>query len=118
MRSARRRAIAAVFAFAAGAAGAAACGDDVDRSCASSDLTYETFGAAFVTSWCRGCHSRDQMMRQGAPEGVDLDTRADVERLAGAIRALAGTGRAMPPAGGPSAEERALLVDWLDCGAP
>jgi uncharacterized membrane protein len=96
----------------------AACGDDVDRTCASTDLTYETFGAAFVTSWCRGCHSRDQMMRQGAPEGVDLDTRADVARLAGAIRALAGAGRAMPPAGGPSAEERALLVEWLDCGAP
>jgi hypothetical protein len=24
----------------------------------------------------------------------------------------------MPPAGGPSGEERALLAEWLACGAP
>jgi uncharacterized membrane protein len=110
MRSARELLVLAL--------GAAACGSDLDPTCASSDLTYETFGAPFVTSWCRGCHSRDQTMRQQAPEDVNFDTHADAVQLADAIRALAGVGRAMPPAGGPSLDERALLVVWLDCGAP
>jgi uncharacterized membrane protein len=98
----------------------AACGSDVDTACATSDLTYETFGAPFVTTWCRGCHSREQdpLMRQHAPEGVDFDTRADVVRFTDAIRERAGTGRTMPPAGGPSSEERELLVEWLGCNAP
>jgi uncharacterized membrane protein len=118
MRSARSRR-APLLALAL-ALGAAACGHDVDEACAASDLTYETFGAPFVTTWCRGCHSRDLApdLRQQAPAGVDFDTRADVVRFDRRIRARAGTGRTMPPAGGPSSDERALLVEWLGCAAP
>jgi uncharacterized membrane protein len=100
------------------ALGAAACGNDLDPVCSSSDLTYETFGAPFVTTWCRGCHSRDQAMRQQAPEDINFDTRDDIVRFSGAIRTRAGLARTMPPAGGPSAEERRLLVEWLGCNAP
>jgi uncharacterized membrane protein len=97
---------------------AAACGADVDDVCATSDLTYETFGGPFVTTWCRGCHSRDQPMRQRAPVDINFDTRADVERFAQDIQRVAGTGRTMPPAGGPSDAERALLVEWVSCDTP
>jgi uncharacterized membrane protein len=102
------------------AVAAAGCGNDLDETCATSYLTYETFGAPFMTSWCRGCHSRNlpEELRQQAPPNVDFDTREDVRRFSHRVRARAGAGRSMPPAGGPSEAERALLVEWLRCGAP
>jgi uncharacterized membrane protein len=89
-------------------------------ACETSYLSYSNFGEPFALDWCRGCHSSSvpQGMRQKAPMGVNFDTQDDVvrwkERIA--IRA-AGPMPTMPPAGGPPDAERALLVEWLDCGA-
>ncbi|NVB77068.1 MAG: hypothetical protein HOV81_01615 [Kofleriaceae bacterium] len=110
----------------------AACGtDSVTRDddddpivepdvCDTSYLDYDNFGAPFVINWCRGCHSSSvpQAMRQRAPLGVNFDTADDV-RTWGAKIAEKTTGMTptMPPAGGPSADERALLAEWLTCGA-
>ena len=58
------------------------------------------------------------MTSQNAPTDVNFDTLAQVRTRADRIRIRAGTGTTMPPAGGPSADERALLVEWLACGAP
>lgn len=111
----------------------AACGNDVGMPppgkeplpqpdpdvCETSYLDYANFGAPFVSNWCRGCHSSSVPagMRQKAPLDVNFDTEADVlaqrERIA--ARSL-GTKPTMPPAGGPSAEERALLAEWIACG--
>ncbi len=88
--------------------------------CETSYLDYQNFGKPFALDWCRGCHSSvvPANMRQKAPMGVNFDTLDDVrhwsERIA--LRA-SGTQPTMPPAGGPSEEERTLLVEWLGCGA-
>lgn len=90
-------------------------------ACASSFLDYNNFGAPFVLDWCTGCHSRTLRagMRQGAPLAVNLDTLAEIRQRAHAITVRTSSETpTMPPAGGPSGEERALLAEWLACGAP
>jgi uncharacterized membrane protein len=91
-------------------------------SCESSAmyLDYQNFGAPFMTNWCRGCHGEavPEGMRGKAPMEVNFDTVDQVRDWQIRITALAGTGTKMPPAGGPSDDERALLVEWIDCGAP
>ena len=98
-----------------------ACGEDRRAAtCATPRVTYETFGAPFVLDWCRGCHSAQLIpsMRQDAPLSVNFDTLAELRAQAERIRELAGTTARMPPRGGPSPEERELLVEWIDCGMP
>ena len=118
MRSSPSPAVCA--ALAAATALTLACGADTDRTCAQSFLRYDNFGAPFMSNWCRACHSADTPpdMRQQAPAGVDFDDRSEIRRWSFPIRFTAGQGSSMPPAGGPSAEERRMLVEWLDCGAP
>jgi uncharacterized membrane protein len=89
-------------------------------ACESTYLDYQNFGAPFVTNWCRGCHSSalPDGMRQKAPKDVNFDDEADVRAWAPRIAARAATlTPSMPPAGGPSEEERALLAEWVTCGA-
>lgn len=110
----------------------AACGTDAvtrdDRgdddpmvdSCDTSYLDYDNFGAPFVINWCRGCHSSSvpDGMRQHAPLGVNFDTADDVRTWSPKIaEKTTGMAPTMPPAGGPSGDERALLGEWLTCGA-
>ncbi len=100
----------------------AGCEEDSARSqeCARSGLTYQTFGEAFLVSWCRGCHSRElpEDMRQMAPLDVNFNTLDDVRARAGRVGFLVSGSQTMPPAGGPSMAERALMMEWLSCGAP
>ena len=109
---------------------ATACGVDTAPSssddtptdpevCEASYLDYETFGAAFSASWCRGCHSSmiPDGERQHAPLGVDFDTEADLRTWQDRIRVRAtGNTPTMPPVGGPSTAERQALAEWIDCG--
>ncbi len=88
--------------------------------CETSYLDYQNFGQPFALDWCRGCHSASlgEGQRQKAPLGVDFDTIADVQHWKERITLrAAGTTPTMPPAGGPSEQERELLVEWLGCGA-
>ncbi|MEZ4362029.1 MAG: hypothetical protein R3B48_17715 [Kofleriaceae bacterium] len=87
--------------------------------CATSSLNYQNFAAPFVINWCRGCHGAGLPvdMRQDAPAGVNFDTADEVRAASERILARAtGDTATMPPAGGPSAEERELLREWLLCG--
>ncbi|MFN0250634.1 MAG: hypothetical protein ACKV2T_27390 [Kofleriaceae bacterium] len=132
MRSSRSVALALAL---SGAAVTTACGTEFEppvepspdagptvtpEECETSYLDYQNFAAAFSNDWCRGCHGSaiPDGMRQRAPLGVDFDDLAALrhwsERIA--IRAT-GVTPTMPPAGGPSAEERALLAEWIACGA-
>ncbi|MEO8703683.1 MAG: hypothetical protein ABI867_26775 [Kofleriaceae bacterium] len=106
----------------------AACGSDrvADEPpqppdvCETSFLDYTGFGEPFILDWCAGCHTSTlpAEMRQDSPIDVNFDDRTAtvpwVERIR--IRAT-GASPTMPPAGGPSDEERALLAEWIDCGA-
>jgi hypothetical protein len=93
-----------------------------DRLCpAESFLTYQNFGSAFFSEYCTGCHSSElpPAMRQDAPETVNFETLDKVRAEAPLIYLRAADAyRSMPPVGGPSGEERALLGEWLACGAP
>lgn len=88
--------------------------------CKTSYLDYQNFGEPFSLDWCRGCHSAalPAGMRQKAPVGVDFDGPADLVKWKDRILARStGPTPSMPPAGGPSDTERALLAEWLTCGA-
>ena len=92
---------------------------DPDR-CETSYLTYGNFGEPFALDWCRGCHSSDvpMGMRQKAPIDVNCDTHEDIMTWRERIESRAtGDEPTMPPAGGPGEAERALLGEWLACGA-
>jgi uncharacterized membrane protein len=89
------------------------------NACDSSYLSYENFGAPFVINWCRGCHSSEVQanMRQKAPIDANFDDLAEIKSWADKMKNRAtGTMPNMPPAGGPTPEERALLAEWLACG--
>lgn len=110
----------------------AACGtdqrpeaDDDDQPpitpdvCEQSYMRYDNAGAPFVISWCRGCHSSavPKAMRQKAPMNVNFDSEEEVRQWAERIEARAtSTNPTMPPAGGPTDEERAMLREWIECG--
>lgn len=89
-------------------------------ACETSYLTYDNFGEPFVLDWCRGCHSSavPAGMRQKAPVAINFDTLEDVRNRSPRVLARAASQTAtMPPAGGPTEEERTLLAEWLACGA-
>jgi uncharacterized membrane protein len=82
-----------------------------DLSCPSdSTLTYETFGAAFLSENCLSCHASQQT--------PTLTTQAAVQTNKARIISVAVTSSAMPKGGSLSTEERELLGEWLTCGAP
>jgi hypothetical protein len=90
-----------------------------EAACETTYLDYDNFGAPFVLDWCRGCHSSGipEGMRQEAPADVNFDSLSDVRTWGPRIAArAASTSSSMPPAGGPSLEERRLLAEWLTCG--
>jgi mono/diheme cytochrome c family protein len=94
-----------------------------------SDLSYESFGAAFMTRYCVDCHSSARLPaeREGAPFGTDYDSlealyasgieHVDYVAAAGPAHANA----FMPPptfSRTPTEEERLVLGQWIACGAP
>jgi len=86
-----------------------------------STVNAANFGMPFMLTWCAGCHSAelDEDERAGAPLGIDMDTLdASREHLLRIYARSADDNLTMPPAGGPTEEEREQLGDWLACGAP
>lgn len=94
-------------------------------------LTWRSFGAGFLLTWCTGCHSSHlpATARQDAPEDVNFDTHAlfkPRERLvyeravleAHAFVQDPNTGSPMPPAGVPPEADRQRLAQWIACGSP
>lgn len=126
MRSWRELLIACMLAACGNDIGSDPINDDDDdgepppvAQCDSSFLDHDNFGAPFVANWCRGCHSSavPMNMRQKAPIDVNFDGEGDLVVWAERIKIRAsGDKPTMPPAGGPSDEERALLAEWIQCG--
>lgn len=109
-----------------GAGDSAAAGDDTGLCADPPLVTYETFGAGFLTENCQTCHASTSPNRYGAPDTVVFDTVDDAWAQADRILARAVTAvdddddatDPMPPMGGSSADDRYLLEVWLTCGEP
>lgn len=78
-------------------------------------VTWENFGAGFVTQHCQACHASTAPDRHGAPEGVVFDTESDVAAHGERVRVRALDVGDMPPLGGVSDDDRARLALWLAC---
>jgi len=93
---------------------------DPDTTCEESVLSYDNFGDPFVRNWCTGCHNSDlaEDMRQGSPTNVNFDTRAGILVWRERVQLRAIEQATMPPTAGPGDDEKALLAEWLACGAP
>lgn len=92
--------------------------DPVDTGpCADAPtVTWETFGAGFVAENCQSCHASTTANRNGAPESVVFDTVDDVWALRDdVLDAAAVDPPTMPPLGGTTEDDRALLTIWLTC---
>lgn len=94
-------------------------------------LTWRSFGAGFLRTWCTGCHSSHVPTagRQDAPENVNFDTHAlykPIERLvydravleAHKLSVDPNAASPMPPAGVPPEADRQRLAQWIACGSP
>jgi cytochrome c5 len=85
--------------------------------------TYDSFGRAFMESYCTRCHSStlSGAARQGAPADHDFDTYLGVIAVADHVDEHAAAGptivnEEMPPsAPKPTLEERRKLGAWLAC---
>lgn len=101
----------------------ACAGEETDPLCEREvPLTYDNWGQGFLDTHCNGCHSSiiAPRQRRGAPDTVNFDTYDGVltfaERIDDrVILAKAEDRSAMPPGGGPTAEELAMLHEWLEC---
>jgi hypothetical protein len=83
---------------------------------ACADLTYESFGKAFAQKYCTNCHQG-----ASAPGGVDLTSLEKIAAAKDHVEEHAvqtPASKPMPPPGlpQPTAEEKAKLGAWLDCG--
>lgn len=86
-------------------------------------LTYENFGRAFIEDYCLECHHSElaEAERNDAPLSIDFETYDLVSNFSISIKAIAGTRPLMPPSFAmavPNSEERANLVQWIDCRLP
>jgi len=110
-----------LFALATTLAGACSTADEEDAGpVCGPEVTYESFAGPFFLDWCTGCHSSALAKgeRQEAPLDTNFNTLDGIRSRSDRILEKAVHTHAMPPAGGPSDEERALLGEWFSCGAP
>jgi uncharacterized membrane protein len=87
-------------------------GADSGQPCA---VTWDGWADGFFTTWCQSCHSAQSEHRYGAPEGVDLETEADIATWAERIRVRVLEEETMPIGGGIPQDERTLLARYLEC---
>lgn len=79
-------------------------------------LTYDNFGADFLSTNCNSCHATG---KSGAPHAIQFNSLADVQARKDRIfiRA-AGPNVTMPPGpDDPAQVDRDQLAEWLVCGA-
>ena len=75
-------------------------------------LTYDSFGQAFLMSYCVNCHGPTL-----AQKNIKLDTLAGVVAKKSQVKSEV-SGSSMPPFGSkaPTAAERKQFGQWIDCG--
>ena len=90
--------------------------DTVDAGCdEEQEVTWDAFADGFFRSRCQACHASTSPDRRGAPDGVAFDDEAATRGQGERVRARVLVEPTMPPGGGLSESERALLDVWLSC---
>ncbi len=84
--------------------------------------SYENFGSGFMSQFCLACHSQKvpTNLRAGAPLETNFDTAGDVQRWRALIilRTNSAAKNPMPPTQEIPKSQKAILSEWLECGAP
>jgi uncharacterized membrane protein len=78
-------------------------------------VTWENFGAGFVTENCQVCHASTSTSRNGAPIDVVFDTEQDTLDFAERFMSRVVDSESMPPQGGVTANDRYFVSVWLGC---
>ena len=118
-----------VFPVMLGAAIVVSCGGDKADSAneAGPDcsrhpaLNWDNFGKPHMDKHCNGCHSVliPLEQRQNAPIGVDFNTYGDVlewyDRIIARSTKKVLDEPSMPPGGGLSDGELAMVLEWFEC---
>lgn len=78
-------------------------------------VTWDNWGRGFFRTWCGACHSATSQERNGAPEGLDLESQGQVRALAASIRRSVLEDHTMPLGGGIPEEDLQLLDVFLTC---
>ena len=95
---------------------AATSAEDTAGPCAAAPaVSWSGWGEGFFITWCQACHSATTAERNGAPEGVDFDTAAEVLRWRDQIDRVVLSEGSMPVGGGLSDDDLALLELLLWC---
>ncbi len=93
-----------------------------DSSCfVGSNLNYENFGHSFVIEYCLACHSENLTgaHRFGAPDDLNFDTAIAIKAWRSRILDMFVVKDPHQRLGRvPSASEKEMVKEWLDCGAP
>jgi uncharacterized membrane protein len=98
-----------------GCAGDESGGANTSEQPQSTDLTYANVNARVITPRCLPCHSD----AGGNPDGKNFETYSNVLMHKSEMRFQVAQGNMPPPPNSPlSDEERNLLIDWIDAGAP
>ena len=78
--------------------------------------TYHSFGAGFLQEHCQSCHASSAPNRNGAPEGIRFDDESLASAHYAQILSTAGSDSpTMPPQGGITEGDKAMLNYWLLC---
>ena len=78
--------------------------------------TYHSFGAGFFQENCQSCHASTAPNRNGAPESITFDDQTQASAHYALVLATAGSDNpTMPPQGGLTEIDKAMLNYWLRC---
>jgi len=88
-------------------------GDDACDLDTGYPVTWDGWASGFFATYCRSCHSITTPNRQGAPEGVDFDSQADVDRQLDDVWRTVLEQERMPVGGGVYADDLLLLTQYL-----
>lgn len=79
------------------------------------EVTWDNWGHGFFLTYCGACHSTASANRNGAPDGVNFDSEAEVAEWSERIRVRVLEENTMPMGGGVYPEDLDLLKVMLAC---
>lgn len=92
-----------------------ACRGGSDTGASDCAVTWDGWADGFFATYCQSCHAAESPERNGAPEGSNLESEADIVSWADRIAVRVLEEGTMPIGGGIPADELILLERYLEC---